>query len=132
MDMGKVNVMLIDDDMINNIANERLLKKTGIDIAVTSFLSGEEAIDYLLGNDPLKPDVILLDVNMPMMSGWEFLEKFEPFGIKSHVIMLTSSVDPKDERKAAVHPLVRSFNIKPLDVHYMKNLLRDVQLCQLA
>jgi CheY-like chemotaxis protein len=71
----KLKLLQIDDDSINNMANERLLKKMGIELEVTNFLNPSEAISFLT-NGEASYDLMLLDINMPQYSGWEFLEKY--------------------------------------------------------
>jgi CheY-like chemotaxis protein len=99
-------VLLIDDDSINNFINERLIKKCQISEEVVVMLNGNEAILYLKEKLKIKescPELILLDINMPVMDGFEFLAAFKnlDFANKSEVniVMLTTSSNPHDMEK---------------------------------
>lgn len=105
--MNKIKcALLIDDDSINNFINERLLKKLNIADQVKVVLNGEEAIKYISQrcseNHPC-PELILLDINMPVMDGFEFLKEYKnlDFNGKSSIviIMLTTSTNPNDTER---------------------------------
>ncbi|GGB81039.1 response regulator [Flavobacterium suaedae] len=68
--------MLIDDNKVDNFFHERIIKKNDAADTIVVKESGEEALTYLNTNTNLKPDVILLDINMPGMSGWDFIEEY--------------------------------------------------------
>lgn len=115
--------ILIDDDELNNYLTKRIIKKTVKDSEICEFIEPEKALahlenDYLnnIGTDKI---TILLDINMPTMTGWEFLKKFETFNeaIKNQfdIFMLSSSVDPVDIDRANQNPLVIDFIEKPLN-----------------
>lgn len=106
-------ILQIDDDIINNMSNERIAKKLKLDVVFTSFLDPIEALHYLNTQNQL-PDFIILDINMPRINGWEVLQKLNQQLINLPVVMLTSSIDPSDQRKADDEPLVKGFMIKPL------------------
>ncbi len=106
-------IILIDDDLINNNANERLMRKTGIKFDSVSFLDPTEALRHFSETNPVY-DLMLLDINMPRISGWEFLERFQLLNINIPVIMLTSSIDPLDRRKASHFSLIKGYYNKPL------------------
>lgn len=112
MPMG-LRILQVDDDHSNNLANERLIRKLGFEISVDSFLDPEEALQHL-GTAELQYELILLDINMPRLSGWEFLDRFSKMNSKIPVIMVSSSVDPNDKKRAMANPLLSGFYIKPL------------------
>lgn len=96
-------IVLIDDDRINNMLNERLLKKLGIFETIHIFLDGESALhsiqnDFATGNDC--PELIFMDINMPVMNGFEFLENFKKLDFKNkervNVIGVTTSMRDSD------------------------------------
>lgn len=106
-------IIQVDDDFINNMANERLMRKMGMKFEVTNFLDPTEALRYLQQTDE-SIDLILLDINMPRLNGWEFLEKYESLNLNFPVIMLTSSMDPNDQKKAMASNILTGFYVKPL------------------
>jgi len=125
------NVLLVDDDKIFNFINTQMLKQTGMAREIHTALNGKQAIDYL--NESYRetssvPDVILLDLNMPIMNGFDFLEAFKIMGLpdkeKEHVniIVVTSSDNQQDIDKArdmgANHYLT-----KPLSAESLKHAL---------
>ncbi len=102
----KKNVLLVDDDYIFNFLSQSILERIGITNEVYTALNGKEALG-LLGNGTQRrfiPDVILLDLNMPIMDGFTFLEAFKKLNLpdkeKVTIIVVTSSEDPDDIMKA--------------------------------
>ncbi|MDZ4667453.1 MAG: response regulator [bacterium] len=106
-------ILQIDDDFVNNMANNRLLRKMGIPYQLKDFLDPTEALEFLSTTEEIF-DLILLDINMPRLSGWEFLDRYELFTKKFPIIMVTSSLDPTDHKKAHSYPSLTGFYIKPL------------------
>jgi response regulator of citrate/malate metabolism len=102
--MTKLNcILLIDDDSITNFINERLIKKLNVTNEVKITMNGEEGIHYiqnLCNKGELCPELILLDINMPVMNGFEFIRAFENLNIpnkdKVKIIILTTSKNAKD------------------------------------
>jgi CheY-like chemotaxis protein len=101
------SVLLVDDDNINNFINERLIKKLELANNVNIASNGEEALLFLKENltnqDSSIPQLILLDINMPVMDGFEFLKEYEKlsFPNKNNIVitMLTTSTNPGDMEK---------------------------------
>ncbi|WP_172674335.1 response regulator [Persicobacter sp. CCB-QB2] len=116
------NVWMIDDDPLHHKISTKMLELLDSGLKVKSFLRADEALEELQNSQSL-PDIIFLDINMPYMSGWEFLEAFEErsFNIKIH--MLSSSIDPDDENKASNFKPVSGFTSKPLSLERLKYLL---------
>jgi CheY-like chemotaxis protein len=127
-----VSILLVDDDEINNFISIKLIKKALLNTEITACLNGKFAIDQLLEishKDPTKlPDYILLDINMPIMNGWEFLEEYEKFKIdperKTKIFIISSSVFSNDISKAKSYPLVKDFISKPLNVEKITELFQ--------
>ena len=125
-----VSILLVDDDEINNFISIKLIKKALLNTDITACLNGRFAIDQLLAiseKDPSKlPDYILLDINMPIMNGWEFLEEYERLKIdpagKTSIYIISSSVFSNDISKARSYPLVKDFISKPLNVDKIKEV----------
>ncbi|MBC7381425.1 MAG: response regulator [Bacteroidia bacterium] len=122
-----IKIIQIDDDFINNMANERLLKKMGVDFTSKSFLDPTEALDYLAGTSETY-DLMLLDINMPRINGWEFLELYKDINKHMPIIMLTSSLDPNDQKRAKNSKLLTGFFIKPLSKDMMFEIF---ELCKI-
>ncbi|MEM7297526.1 MAG: response regulator [Bacteroidota bacterium] len=106
-------ILLVDDDPIFLTLAELAIKKERANVQIFKASNGEEAIDFL-NNEEV--DTIFLDLNMPVMNGWEFLEAIANEKKKSNKIyVLTSSIDPSDRKKAEENPMVESMLEKPLD-----------------
>jgi CheY-like chemotaxis protein len=117
-------VWFIDDDEINNMLSERMMKKHFPDIKASSFLFAKDALNLLSERKEELPDAIFLDINMPEMNGWDFLEVFEKQDFTIPIYMLTSSIDPKDQEKAHQFSTVKDFISKPLKEDRLKILIK--------
>ncbi|HSF52209.1 MAG TPA: response regulator [Algoriphagus sp.] len=111
-------VFLVDDDPINNLINRRLLGKTGISNRIEEFLGGEDALEKISEMNQAESLIIFLDINMPVLNGWEFLNKYlELFpGRNDKIIILSSSIDFQDRQKANEYSIVSGFLEKPLTI----------------
>ena len=125
-------VLLIDDDENDNFFHKRIIQKAQIAHKIDTVENGEEAIAYLTtkveGKYP-QPDLIFLDINMPRMNGWEFLEAYEKLEPNQQgrtiVIMLTTSLNPTDIDKAQTLDLVNGYHIKPLNKEMLLEILKS-------
>lgn len=110
-------IMLIDDDHFTNFYNQHILERAKICESIIVFQNAKEALEYLNTTEE-SVDLILLDVNMPVMNGWQFLEEFEKLSTNKKTamiaIMLTSSINSDDEEKANTFAAVKEFISKPL------------------
>ncbi|PZX55741.1 response regulator [Algoriphagus chordae] len=109
-------IFLVDDDPINNLINKRLLGKIGISENIVEFLEAEEALSSLSDLDPNQSLLIFLDINMPVLNGWEFLDRYlEMYAQRSDkIVILSSSIDYQDRSKAQGYEIVSGFIEKPL------------------
>ena len=132
-----VHILLIDDDEINNFISIKLIKKALSNAEISSCLNGKLAIEQLTEiqqNTPDKlPDFILLDINMPIMNGWKFLDEYKRLNIdttgKSKIFIISSSVFSNDISRARSYPLVKNFISKPLSVEKIREMLEsDTQI----
>jgi CheY-like chemotaxis protein len=111
-------IVLVDDDPIIQYVHLRILKKYSSH-SIMQFDNGSDALEHFKGNDKAGlPYLVLLDINMPIMDGWEFLDAVYEQGLESKmtVIVLTSSVDILDMEKAKKYDNIISFEQKPLTV----------------
>lgn len=118
-------ILLIDDDPIINIINTTLIKRLFPDAVIKPFLNGLEAIKFLQTEEQKKNYTIFLDINMPVMNGWEFLDALDEMETANHITLyiLSSSIDKADKDKAAYYPLVKQFISKPLKKEVVEELL---------
>jgi CheY-like chemotaxis protein len=130
-----IKLFVIDDDEIIHFLVKRNLKPVIDNIEVNYFFNGEDAIIYLtksIQSDNL-PHIILLDLNMPILDGWEFLHHFSRLDpkIKSKitVIILTSSLNPDDILKAQNLKDVSGFISKPISEQNLLQLINDESTC---
>jgi CheY-like chemotaxis protein len=110
-------VMLIDDNDIDLKINAKLISLAKLFDEIIICQSGEEALDYLnkyLQETDKLPDLILLDIQMPEMDGFEFLEHYKSFPEKCPVAMLSSTLDFGDIQRAEANPYVVKLLKKPL------------------
>jgi CheY-like chemotaxis protein len=116
--------LLIDDNYIDNFVTRKILEASNFAENITVVRSAQEAISAL-SDGTIKPDVIFLDVRMPGMGGFEFLEdydkiNFDKTGIK--IFMLSSSLDPLDMRKSTDNKYITQFIHKPLTQKVLEEL----------
>jgi len=115
-------IALIDDDDIFQLTASRTIKSIQVTDKVLQFLNGDDALTFLKSNanDPAAlPDIIFLDINMPLVDGWMFLEDFavlkSSLNKKEIIIyMISSSIDPRDVNRANHNPEVKEYVIKPV------------------
>ncbi len=112
-------ICIIDDDSVYQFTTQRFIEYKKLAQKVITFKNGRDAINHLKAGDSELPDVILLDINMPIMNGWEFLTEFEK--IKTNlskfikIFMVSSSIDHRDLAKAKDNKDVFDYLTKPID-----------------
>ncbi len=120
---------IIDDDEIYLFSVKKVIEINKLSQRVLEFRNGQDAIDFFVrssANHQELPDVILLDINMPVMNGWEFIEEFKkirPLLSKDITLyVVSSSVDKSDVDKAKSFSTVHDYLIKPITVSQLKNI----------
>ena len=129
-------ILLVDDDEPTNFLNRMAVEELGCTDNIKVIPGAREALDYLncagqsapLNKDCPSPEIIFLDINMPAMDGWEFLQRYEalPDAHKSSIIVitLTTSFNPEDELRARKMPSVKEFRNKPLTPKLLQDILK--------
>lgn len=122
-------ILLVDDDHSTNFYHRLVLHEAGVAERIDVCVNGEAAIEYL--TEALKegaplPEIIFLDINMPVMDGWEFLKAFDqlPDKIKDkvNIVILTTSINPDDREYAMQQPHVKEFKNKPISAEMVEEL----------
>ena len=128
--MKKIDIAcIIDDDPIFVFSAKKIMQMSKMCNGFLVFHNGHEALQNLKAiissNQQNLPDVILLDLNMPVMDGWEFLEEFIKIPTQKEIIIyiVTSSVDPEDVIKARSYDKVSNYIIKPISMESLKVLM---------
>ena len=114
-------VIMIDDDPYSHLICSKIIKRFKGDIEFVEFILPEKGIEYIESHysNPANncPTILLLDINMPIMSGWDFLERYDraPSHVKDQVTiyMLSSSVDLRDKQRASGNIYIKDFLMKP-------------------
>ncbi len=120
-------VIIVDDDPVAVFLHQFAVRQAGLSHDPIGFVRGQEALDYLDACDHAnRPCLLLVDINMPLMSGWEFLEaiSIRPYAESIFVIIVSSSVDSCDHKKGEQFSRVVGYLEKPIDA----NVLNDFRL----
>lgn len=130
--MQKIDLAyIIDDDEIIIYLTDKILKKVEFCERVEKFTDAQDALEKLrtaLTSGKDIPDVILFDLNMPNMSGWEFIEEFVKLPMKKEIpaFVFTSSIDPADRERSYRYKAIKDFITKPLTVQKLDKILRII------
>ncbi|MFN6945767.1 MAG: response regulator [Cytophagaceae bacterium] len=133
--MNKINTLyLVDDDSIFQFLTSKIIKDTQLVDQLKIFSNGLEAINFLksVSGDPEKlPEIILLDLAMPIMDGWQFLEEYmllQPrLGKKIVIYIVSSSIDPSDLQRAASINAVTDYVVKPISKAKLIELIKSLE-----
>lgn len=126
-------VLLVDDDISTNFIHRRIVENTKINVDVKEITSAKEALDYLTysgkyenAEPAAKAGIIFLDINMPGMNGWDFIDEYKKLDAKYKarivVVMLTTSLNPDDEQHAASLTEIATYLHKPLNMEAFANI----------
>lgn len=129
------SVWLVDDDPVSNLICKEFLRRENFYHFIQDYIDPFEAwaeIERLVKEDRKQlPEVLFLDLNMPEMSGWEFIERIgtlpEIIQVRMKVVILTSSIDKNDVLRAKENDLVRGFISKPISHGHLHNLWTHLQ-----
>jgi CheY-like chemotaxis protein len=130
--MKQISIWVIDDDPIYQIIVNKMIKKSELFFDVLSFKNGKEAIEEFKNKLDKKenlPNTILLDINMPIMDGWEFMEEIVLLKNKIndaiHIYIVSSSIAIEDKNKAKLYPEIVGYLVKPLNNDVLKLITAD-------
>lgn len=117
---------IIDDDAIYLFAMRRIIKNLGLCEDLMEFSDAQLAIDYFSGAPEKLPELILVDINMPVLDGWDFLHEYgaleRNWAVQPKLYMVSSSVDDADLVKANAEPLLTGYLTKPLNEQILRSI----------
>lgn len=123
-------ILLIDDDFGTNLFHKIIIEEGDYASKIIVKNNGEEAIDYLkkpYDDENPRPNLIFLDINMPRMNGWEFLEEYQNLTLKQQadniIIMLSTSSNPDDFERANKNPYIKEYRSKPLSEEMLEEVI---------
>ncbi|TGK81424.1 response regulator [Leptospira noumeaensis] len=127
-------ICVIDDDQIYQFTTKKIISNAGIKGEILVFSDAENALDFFhaeFQNKDRLPDIIFLDINMPLMDGWQFLDAFEKilpsFPKSIEVFLVSSSVDSADTDRAAKIPIISGYIFKPFTKEKLLESISHVQ-----
>ncbi|WP_419701556.1 response regulator [Mucilaginibacter sp. NFX135] len=131
---GLEGILLIDDDLPTNFIHKKIIERVSVDAAVKSITNVQEALDFITYSgiyedtpEIPRPGLIFLDINMPGLNGWDFMDTYnrldKHFKARLIIIMLSTSPDPEDKEMALVDNEVVAFLSKPLRPEMVTSLL---------
>lgn len=122
-------IFIVDDDPIHQQIAKIMIERQAISSNIRVFSDAQDVLDYLrenAGDTNALPDLILLDLNMPVMDGWEFLEEYASFCDQLpkniRIFVLTSSIDEKDRERVSAYNFVTGYLTKPLSKEIIAHL----------
>jgi CheY-like chemotaxis protein len=128
-----MELWVIDDDTIYQMLVKRMVEKNHPGVSVDAYLNGKTAFEafvrrYQSGDDVKLPDVVFLDINMPVMNGWEFLnsvlKSVPEKKITSTIYIVSSSIDRSDFEKAENYAIISKYLVKPVTKNDLETYLK--------
>ncbi|MBN8854126.1 MAG: hypothetical protein BGO55_07015 [Sphingobacteriales bacterium 50-39] len=124
---------IIDDDQIYQLVMKRTIEQSGMVRDILQFYDGEEAINYFKEKQQTPedlPELILLDINMPYMDGWQFLDEFIKIPFKGNykriIYIVTSSSTTEDQNKAKEYEVVSGYHVKPITKDMLEQIMQSI------
>lgn len=125
-------IWIVDDDAIFTFTAKRILMANRLTKRIDTFINGDLAknrLDFLKTQGGPFPNVILLDINMPVIDGWQFMDEFSSLPNKKDIViyLVSSSIDPKDREKALLYEDIQDFVVKPVTLKALRKLMTDAK-----
>ncbi|WP_055448646.1 response regulator [Lacinutrix mariniflava] len=120
-----IKIFLVDDQAITNLISKKLIEVSGLSDCVYDFICPKKALNAI---SEYHPDLILLDLNMPEIDGWEFIKRLNTITHKSKIVIVTSSTSIMDKQMAKKEKNVIDFYSKPLNLKSMKEIFNKLAL----
>ncbi|MCR9155314.1 MAG: response regulator [Croceimicrobium sp.] len=125
-------ILLIDDDPISHFLNKKVIEKLDINVHVQTVDSAQAGLEMMKYSQDVffRPCLILLDLNMPGMTGWDFIEAYKNLGMdfseQTQIVILSTSENPDDRAKAKEYKEVHHYLSKPLGVDYLQKVIGEI------
>lgn len=127
-----MKICIIDDEWVCHIITQKLIEKMISDSQILHFSNGQDAFDFFTQQrfkPSSLPELIFLDINMPLANGWDFLDMLQDLEINDYnprIFVSSSSQDNDDIARAAIYPAVKGYLPKPLTPVMLKEIFRDM------
>ena len=117
-------ILVIDDDSIDVFVHEEVLRQHAPNAEIVMYMDARSALDRIRA-DHANIDLILMDINMPVLSGWDLIESMREADIHTPVLMVSSSNHPRDLSRMDASELIQAFIPKPLTIEKLETYLSD-------
>lgn len=124
--MGNKVIAMADDEVVFHWIIKKHVELIDSNCEILSFFNGDEVIEHLSSSPDLVPDILFLDLNMPVCDGWKFLEAYSNSSHKKKmdIYIISSSINPDDKKKASKFKMVNDFVSKPISNDFLEEALR--------